>query len=74
MDIQVLVMAVNSGLVTYPTRYQKLGYANGLTIWEPVPPKDYVALGHVAETGEDEPAVKQVRAPGSFIFSQIDPI
>ena len=51
---------MNSGLVTYPTKYKKLGYALGLTIWEPVPPEQYVSLGHVATTGEDEPSVKEV--------------
>ncbi len=57
---QVLTVAVNSGLVTYPTSYKKLGYAPGLTIWEPVPPEHYVYLGHVTTAGEDEPSVKEV--------------
>lgn len=58
--LQVLTMAVNSGLVTYPTKYKKLGYALGLTVWEPVPPEHYISLGHLATTGEDEPSVKEV--------------
>ena len=58
--VQALAVAINSGLVTYPTRFQKLGYAKGLAIWEPIPPKGYVALGHVASAEEDGPAVQQV--------------
>ena len=62
-DVQVLTVAVNSGLVTFPTGFTKLGSARGLTLWKPVPVKDYVALGHVASDTEDEPSVKQVLFP-----------
>jgi len=57
---QVLSMAVNSGLVTFPTGYKRVGYAKGLTVWSPQPPQGYLALGHVATSGEEEPPTNQV--------------
>lgn len=71
--MQVLAIAVNSGLVTYPTEYKKLGYASGLTVWEPLPPEHYVALGHVASTGEEEPSVKQVNHQQRHMISSVLP-
>ena len=60
--LQVLSVAVNSGLVTWPTGYKRVGYAKGLTVWAPQPPEGYVALGHVATSGEEEPPTNQVPA------------
>ena len=57
---QVLAIAINSGLVTYPSGYKRAGYADGMTLWEPKPPAGYVALGHVAAWGSEQPAATRV--------------
>jgi hypothetical protein len=63
LNLQVLSMAVNSGLVTFPIGYKKVGYAQGLAIWAPLPPEGYLSLGHVASSGEDDPPTNQVQFP-----------
>lgn len=44
---EAMAVAVNSGLVAYPTEYQQIWSAAGGTIWRPVPPKHYVAAGDI---------------------------
>jgi hypothetical protein len=58
--MQVLSVAVNSGLVAYPVRYSAVYETEGLTVWEPVPPSGYVALGCLATPGDEPPALTEV--------------
>lgn len=53
-------MAVNSGIAMYPLKYKAVYETEGLTIWEPVPPEGYVALGCLAEPGHDPPALSDI--------------
>ncbi|KAK9908805.1 hypothetical protein WJX75_003140 [Coccomyxa subellipsoidea] len=57
---QVVSVAVNSGLVSYPVSYKAAYQTSGLTIWEPVPPKGYVALGCLAAPGDEPPALTEM--------------
>ena len=63
---QVLTVAVNSGLVTYPKGYKKVWTGEGVSAWAPQPPEDYVALGHVAASGQQPPSLMQVKKPDTF--------
>ena len=58
--MQVLAIAVNSGLVAYPLSYKKIGYNNSLSIWAPQAPEGFLAMGHIVTEGSSEPAVKDV--------------
>lgn len=57
---QVVAMAVNSGLVTFPVSYSVAYKTSGLTIWAPQPPPGYAAMGCVANPGDDPPALTEV--------------
>lgn len=57
---QVVAVAVNSGLVTFPVSYSVAYKTAGLTIWIPEAPEGYAALGCVANPGEDPPALTEV--------------
>jgi len=58
--MQVVAVAVNSGLVTFPVSYSVAYKTSGLTIWTPQPPEGYAALGCVASPGDDSPALTEV--------------
>ena len=58
--LQALAIAVNSGLVAFPTSFKKVGYTDTFSIWAPIPPADFVALGHVVSQQDGEPRVKDV--------------
>ena len=58
--MQVVSVAVNSGLVSYPVSYKAAYQTSGLTIWEPVPPEGYVALGCLAAPGDEPPALTEM--------------
>lgn len=47
-DHQVIAVAINSGLVTYPTGYTLVWESSGISFWRPIPPPGYVAMGCVA--------------------------
>lgn len=52
----VAVIAINSGFVAWPVRYECCWSAGeGLALWRPVPPPGYVAMGCVASPGPLEP-------------------
>lgn len=51
---------MNSGLVSYPVSYKAAYQTSGLTIWEPVPPEGYVALGCLAAPGDEPPALTEM--------------
>jgi hypothetical protein len=55
-------VAVNSGLVSYPTGYTPAYRTAGLTLWAPTPPEGYVALGFLARPGDEPPSLTEVRA------------
>ena len=57
---QVVAVAVNSGLVTFPVSYSVAYKTSGLTIWMPKAPKGYTALGCIANPGDDPPALTAV--------------
>ena len=57
---QVVAVAVNSGLVTFPVSYSVAYKTSGLTIWMPEAPEGYTALGCVANPGDDPPALTEV--------------
>ncbi|KIY91741.1 hypothetical protein MNEG_16223, partial [Monoraphidium neglectum] len=55
---QVVAIAINSGFVRYPVSYQLVWEAPGVSVWRPVPPPGYVALGCVAAPGAAPPPLK----------------
>ncbi len=52
-SFEVMTVAVNSGLVAYPSSFMKVWTGGGATIWRPVPPEGYVSVGDVATCGEN---------------------
>ena len=50
-------MAVNSGLVAFPTGYDPAWSASGIHLWRPQPPKGYLALGCLATSGVEAPSL-----------------
>ena len=60
MRLQVVAVAVNSGLVMFPVSYSVAYKTSGLTIWSPEPPAGYAALGCLANPGDDPPALTEV--------------
>lgn len=57
---QVVAIALNSGFVTYPAAFAEVWAAEGITIWRPVPPSNYVPMGCVATAGTQKPDLKSV--------------
>lgn len=47
-DHQVIAIAINSGLVTYPTGFTLVWESPGVSLWRPVPPPGYVSMGCLA--------------------------
>ena len=47
----MVAIAINSGLVTYPTAFRRAWQSGDCALWYPVPPAGYVALGCVATLG-----------------------
>ena len=64
---QVVAVAVNSGLVTFPVSYSVAYKTSGLTIWMPKAPEGYTALGCIANPGDDPPALTEVACIASGI-------
>lgn len=54
--LQVLALAVNSGLVTFPVSYDKVWSDPGIHLWQPQSPEGYIALGCLATPTPDPPA------------------
>ena len=55
--MQVLALAINSGLVAFPTGYDLAWSASGICIWRPTCPQGYIALGCLATTTTDPPSL-----------------
>lgn len=58
--MQVVAVAVNSGLVAYPTGYDLVWRGAGVALWRPQPPPGYSALGCVAAEGSNPPQLTTV--------------
>lgn len=63
-DHQVIAVAINSGLVTYPTGYTLVWESPGISLWRPVPPAGYVAMGCVASVSTGSAAGAAVGPAG----------
>lgn len=57
---EVLTVAVNSGIAAYPASYRKVWSGGGASIWRPVPPEGYTAVGDVVMLGTREPELSEV--------------
>ncbi len=57
---QVVALAINSGLVTYPTGYTRVWEAEGITLWRPQPQPGYRSMGCLATTDGSPPGPKAV--------------
>lgn len=53
--LQVLAVAVNSGLVAYPVGFESGWSSQDITVWQPKPPKGYLALGCLVSSGSEAP-------------------
>lgn len=69
-SFEVLTVAANSGLAAYPASYKRVWRGGGASVWRPVPPEKYVALGDVFMASEDrEPELSDVLCVhGMFLF------
>lgn len=56
----MVALAINSGFVTYPTSYQRVWESRDITIWRPVPPPGYVAMGCISSMTTTPPVTKAV--------------
>jgi hypothetical protein len=72
---EVILVAVNSGLAAYPIGFEKIWSqvimdsqsetfdahpASRLTIWRPIPPESYLAMGDVVSVDGSRPAITDV--------------
>ena len=55
--LQVLALAINSGLVAFPTGYDIAWSATGIYLWRPRCPESYIALGCIATSTNDPPSL-----------------
>ena len=55
--LQVLALAINSGLVAFPTGYDIIWSATGIYLWRPRCPESYIALGCIATSTNDPPSL-----------------
>ena len=53
--LQVVALAVNSGLVAFPTGYDLAWSATGIHLWRATCPEGYIALGCLATSSTDMP-------------------
>ncbi len=58
--LQVLAVAVNSGIVAYPVRFKAIYSSPKLSIWQPEAPKGYAAIGCLVTTSEAAPSVTDI--------------
>jgi hypothetical protein len=56
----VLAIAINSGLVAYPTAYTKVWAGRGGAVWRAVPPPGYVAAGDLFSEDGEEPQLSDM--------------
>lgn len=72
-DHQVIAIAINSGLVTYPTGYTLVWESPGASFWRPVPPTGYVALGCIASPAISAPRPVSPDAPDQRSSAAVPP-
>lgn len=53
-----MAISINSGVVAYPTSFKKIMEYMGVSLWEPIAPHGYVALGFIAVPGYDDEPVQ----------------
>lgn len=53
----MLALAVNSGLVAFPSGYDPVWSASGIQLWRPKAPEGYIALGCLATAGIEPPSL-----------------
>ena len=58
--LQVLSVAVNSGIVAYPVSFKSIYSSPKLSLWLPVAPEGYAAIGCLATTNETSPSVTDI--------------
>lgn len=59
-SFEVMTVAINSGIAAYPSSFEKVWSGGGATVWRPVPPEGYVAMGDLVTVGEREPDLLEV--------------
>ena len=57
---QVMAVAINSGIVAFPTGYECVTTVGEVKIWRPLAPEGYVVLGCLAGAGSEPPAPSQM--------------
>lgn len=67
-SLQVVVLALNSGFAAHPTSFNKLWEYGDVTIWVPVPPPGFTAVGCVAKTTPDPPPPQTCCCPHSSLL------
>lgn len=55
---QVVCIALNSGVVKWPLRYERRWKADKAVVWEAIPPADHVALGCIVTLAGIEPQLQ----------------
>jgi vacuolar protein sorting-associated protein 13A/C len=50
---EVMSVALNSGVVAWPQKYKQVWQAESATVWQPVAPQGYIALGSFVTLGEE---------------------
>ena len=55
--LQVLALAINSGLAAFPTGFDIAWSATGIYLWRPRCPESYIALGCIATSTKDPPSL-----------------
>ena len=58
--LQVLSVAVNSGVVAYPVRFKSIYSSPKLSIWQPEAPEGYAAVGCLVTPDEEAPSVTDI--------------
>lgn len=53
----MLALAINSGLVAFPTGYNLAWSATGIHLWRPKCPESYISLGCLATSTKDPPSL-----------------
>ena len=54
--IQVIAVAINSGLVEFPTGYDLAWQKGNVSIWQPIAPPGYAAIGCLFGVGSEPPS------------------
>ena len=58
--VQVISVAVNSGIIAYPVKFKSIYSSAKLSLWQPEAPEGYIAVGCLATADRDPPAVTDI--------------